>query len=181
MCAVCPSWLSFILYNPLRKAFTDRAKILEESGITPDSIVLEIGAGNGFLTEVLAGRAQKVIAVELQDGMVRKLEKRIERLRDRVEIVRADIATLALGDSVADVCLLYYSFHEVSNKEGAVTQISRAVRKGGILSIYEPAIEVTKRAMEKTVAAFEQKGFLREVISDRTFTRFARLRKKADT
>jgi len=58
MC-ICPSWLSFILYNPIRKALTDREKILDECGITPHSTVLEVGAGNGFLTEVVAQRAKK--------------------------------------------------------------------------------------------------------------------------
>jgi 16S rRNA A1518/A1519 N6-dimethyltransferase RsmA/KsgA/DIM1 with predicted DNA glycosylase/AP lyase activity len=44
---------------------TDRKKILDESGITANSIVLEVGAGNGFLTEVIAERARKVYAIEL--------------------------------------------------------------------------------------------------------------------
>ncbi|HWR72739.1 MAG TPA: rRNA adenine N-6-methyltransferase family protein, partial [Nitrospirota bacterium] len=63
---VCPHWLSGILYNPLRKAFTDRLAVLRESGIRESSVVLEVGAGNGFFTEVLAGRARLVYAVELQ-------------------------------------------------------------------------------------------------------------------
>lgn len=178
MCAVCPSWLSFILYNPVRKVFTDRQRILDESGITPDSVVLEIGAGNGFITEIIALRAQKVIAVELQAGMVRKLEKRIQGFHEKVDIVRGDIASLAIGEEFADVCLMYYCFHEVSSKTDAVIHISNAVRKGGILSIYEPTIEVSKSGMQKTIELFEQKGFSREFEHDRAFTRFARLRKK---
>jgi 16S rRNA A1518/A1519 N6-dimethyltransferase RsmA/KsgA/DIM1 with predicted DNA glycosylase/AP lyase activity len=75
MCLVCPSWLSFILYNPVRKAFTDRSKVLDDAGITEESVVLEIGAGNGFFTEAIAERARKVIAVELQRGM-EETEKR---------------------------------------------------------------------------------------------------------
>ena len=51
------------------------------------------------------------------------------------------------------------------------------VRKGGILSIYEPTIEVSKSGMQKTIELFEQKGFSREFEHDRAFTRFARLRK----
>jgi tRNA A58 N-methylase Trm61 len=178
MSAVCPSWLSFILYNPVRKVLTDRQKILDESGITPDSVVLEIGAGNGFFTEMIALRARKVIAVELQEGMVRKLEKRIQGVREKVDIVQGDIASPAIGDDFADVCLMYYCFHEVSNKADAVIHISGAVRKGGILSIYEPTIEVNQSGMRKTIELFEQKGFSREFERNGAFTRFARLRKK---
>ena len=68
MSMVCPSWLSCILYNPVRKAFTDRLKIVTESGITKDSVVLEVGAGNGFITEALAENAGKAYAVELQEN-----------------------------------------------------------------------------------------------------------------
>lgn len=177
MGAVCPSWLSFILYNPVRKVLTDRDKVLDESGITPDSIVLEIGAGNGFFTEVIAQRARRVIAVELQAGMIRKLEKRVSGFPGKVDIVQGDISTLHLGEGVADVCLMYYCFHEVGDQSAAARRICGAVRKGGLLSIYEPAFEVSKREMEKTVKLFEKCGFSREAGRDGLATRFAFLRK----
>jgi len=179
MSPVCPSWLSFILYNPIRKAFTDRENILDECGITKDSVVLEVGAGNGFLTEVIAERAKKVYAVELQDGMIRKLKKRVEHFGDKVYIVRGDIASAILKEEVFDVCLLYYSFHEVSNKIEAADTISRAVKRGGMLSIYEPTIEVEKIKMEKTSKLFEKRGFTKEMEWARFFTRFVRLRRYA--
>ncbi|MEW6107839.1 MAG: methyltransferase domain-containing protein [Nitrospirota bacterium] len=177
MSAVCPSWLSFILYNPVRKAFTDRQKILDESGITPDSVVLEIGAGNGFFTEVIAMRARKITAVELQTGMVNKLKKRIGGVHEKVDILQGDIALLDIGEGFADVCLMYFSFHEVNNKADAAVNISSAIRKGGILSIYEPTIEVSRGDMLKTIKLFEQKGFSMESGRSGLFTRFARLKK----
>ena len=132
MSPVCPSWLSFILYNPIRKAFTDREKILDECGVTKDSVVLEVGAGNGFLTEAIAELAKKVYTVELQ--------KRVLRFADKVSIIHGDIASVILKEEVFDICLMYYSFHEVSNKIDAVDNISRALKTGGILPIYEPTI-----------------------------------------
>lgn len=174
---ICPSWLSFILYNPVRKALTDRKKIADESGITPDSVVLEVGAGNGFLTEVVAERAKKVYAVELQDGMVRKLKKRVQRFGNIVDIIQGDIATLSIGDEFVDVCLVYYSFHEVVKKVDAAKIMSKAIRMGGVLSIYEPTIEVNKPDMQKTTVMFEGLGFKKEMGWNRFFTRFVRLRK----
>jgi 16S rRNA (adenine1518-N6/adenine1519-N6)-dimethyltransferase len=89
---VCPSWFSVILYNPIRTAFTDRNKVIAESGVTSMSIVFEIGTGNGFLTETLAEQAQKVWALELQEGMVTKLQKRINHFGNKVQIIHSDIA-----------------------------------------------------------------------------------------
>ncbi|MCK5287099.1 MAG: class I SAM-dependent methyltransferase [Thermodesulfovibrionia bacterium] len=178
MSHICPSWLSFMLYNPVRKAFTDREKILDESGITADCVVLEVGAGNGFLTEVIAERAKKVVCVELQDGMVKKLKRRTERFGSKVEIATADIASHSIGETFADVCLMYYSFHEVKNKADAVVNISRALKGDGILSFYEPTVEVNKTEMQKTMTMFERIGFKRELSRDGAFTRFARFRKE---
>lgn len=175
---VCPSWFSFILYNPLRKAFTDRSTVLDQSCITRESIVLEIGAGNGFFTEALAGRAKKVIAVELQQGMVRKLRKRVQRFGKVVEIAQEDIASAELTPDLADVCLLYYSFHEISRQEEAAATITRAIKHGGILSIYEPSVEVSRRKMEATVSLFLSLGFCLEGRHDTIFTRSARLRRQ---
>ncbi|MDA8079252.1 MAG: class I SAM-dependent methyltransferase [Nitrospiraceae bacterium] len=177
MCAVCPSWLSFILYNPIRKALTDRRKVLEESGITSDSVVLEVGSGNGFLTEALAGVCRRVYAVELQGGMVRKLRKRISRFGETVRVIQGDIVSIELDEGVADVCLLYYCFHEVSSQEEAAARIGRAVRKGGTLAIYEPTVEVRRADMKRTVSLFEKMGFHMEQERSGAFTRFARMRK----
>jgi ubiquinone/menaquinone biosynthesis C-methylase UbiE len=179
MSRICPSWLSFILYNPIRQVFTDREKILEESGVTHDSTVLEVGAGNGFLTEAIAERAKKVCVVELQDGMIRKLKKRVEQFGDKVYIVHGDIASVILKEEVFDICLVYYSFHEVTDKIGAADTIGRVIKTGGILSIYEPTIEVEKLKMDKTSKLFEQRGFTKEMEWARFFTRFVRLRKYA--
>ncbi|MBI4848728.1 MAG: class I SAM-dependent methyltransferase [Nitrospirae bacterium] len=177
MSHICPSWLSFVLYNPVRKYFTDREKILDESGIEAGSVVLEIGPGNGFLTEAIAGRAQRVVSVELQPGMVRKLNKRVMSFGGKVELVTADIALHRAGDSFADVCLLYYCFHEIKNQDAAVINISRAVKSGGVLAIFEPVVEVNKVKMERTVGMFESAGFKRESEHKTLFTRFARLKK----
>ena len=178
MAFVCPSWFSFILYNPVRKAFTDRSKVLDESCITRESVVLEIGAGNGFFTEAIAERAKKVIAVELQQGMVRKLRKRVERFGNAVEIVLKDIASADLAHDMADVCLLYYSFHEIARQEEAAAIIARTVRRNGILSIYEPSVEVNSGDMETTVLLFQSLGFSLVGAPANMFTRFARLRKQ---
>ncbi|MEC4684941.1 MAG: class I SAM-dependent methyltransferase [Nitrospirota bacterium] len=175
---VCPSWLSFMLYNPARKALTNREKVLKESGITGESVVLEVGAGNGFFTEMLARTAKKVYAVELQAGMLEKLKKRIAGCAGKVEVLHGNVSDIDLPDAFADVAFIYYAFHEIERKPEGVRKIARAVKVNGILSIYEPAIEVGREAMDKTRDAFESAGFRTEVRRDTLFTRFLRMRKE---
>jgi len=174
---VCPSWLSFILYNPVRKVLTRREAILNESGVTGNSVVLEVGAGNGFLTEALAEHSGKVYGGEVQEGMLRKLRRRVARFGEKVFLIKGDISLMPLDEELADVCILYYSFHEFGDKGKAVDIISGAIKKGGLLSIYEPAFEVGKDSMRKTAEMFARKGFIKIKGRDTIFTRFALLKK----
>ena len=67
------------------------SKIIEQSEISHDDVILEIGAGIGTLTIPLARRAAKVIAVEQDHQISAILKKRLEKLDiSNVEIISAD-------------------------------------------------------------------------------------------
>lgn len=55
-----------------------------------EECVLEIGPGLGVLTRSLAKRAKKVVAVEIDAGMVRALEYTLQDI-DNVEVIHMDI------------------------------------------------------------------------------------------
>ena len=65
-------------------------RILSAVELRPGDIVVEIGPGLGILTEGLAKRGAKVIAVELDSKLVALLKKRLAPFPD-VKIIRADI------------------------------------------------------------------------------------------
>lgn len=50
--------------------------ILDAADIRPDDVILEVGPGLGVLTEGLAGRADRVVAVEKDRGLVDYLRER---------------------------------------------------------------------------------------------------------
>jgi 16S rRNA (adenine1518-N6/adenine1519-N6)-dimethyltransferase len=70
-----------------------RDRVLEEAGIAPEDEVLEVGAGPGTLTVQLAGRCRRLVAVELDRGLLRILRHQVEGLPN-VEVVEADILKL---------------------------------------------------------------------------------------
>ncbi len=65
-------------------------KIVEAAELKPTDLVLEIGPGIGTLTQELANRARKVIAVEKDQKMVEILRETLRGF-DNIEIVREDI------------------------------------------------------------------------------------------
>ena len=65
-------------------------KIVESAELTGSETVVEVGPGPGILTPLLAERAKRVIAVELDRELIPKLETAIAGC-DNVEIRQADI------------------------------------------------------------------------------------------
>lgn len=66
------------------------ATIVEVSGVTNDTLVLEIGPGTGALTLPLAERAGRVIAVDLDPDMIAGLRVKTFGM-DNVELILGDI------------------------------------------------------------------------------------------
>jgi 16S rRNA (adenine1518-N6/adenine1519-N6)-dimethyltransferase len=65
-------------------------KIISLLDIHPDDIVIEIGAGLGIMTEEIAKRTHKVIAIEVDPKLIRILEERLAGYQN-IEIVHQDI------------------------------------------------------------------------------------------
>jgi 16S rRNA (adenine1518-N6/adenine1519-N6)-dimethyltransferase len=76
-------------------------RILSAAELSPGDIVVEIGPGLGILTEGLARRGAKVIAVELDAKLVALLKKRLTAFPD-VKIVHADILEVTPAQLLKD-------------------------------------------------------------------------------
>ena len=77
-------------------------RIVEAAELTPEDIVLEIGPGLGALTRLLAERAGRVIAVELDQRLVEVLRQTATTKADlpNVEIIHGDILEMTPADLV---------------------------------------------------------------------------------
>lgn len=73
-----------------------RDAIAEAAGTDPDDDVLEVGAGAGTLTIALAARCRRLIAVELDRGLMPVLRDVVAG-RENVKLVQADILRFDVG------------------------------------------------------------------------------------
>jgi 16S rRNA (adenine1518-N6/adenine1519-N6)-dimethyltransferase len=71
--------------------------VVAEAGIQPDDEVLEIGPGPGTLTDQIAGRARRLVAVELDPRLAARLRRRFAG-RAEVEVVEGDILRTDLAE-----------------------------------------------------------------------------------
>ncbi|KUO39674.1 MAG: hypothetical protein APZ16_03265 [Candidatus Hadarchaeum yellowstonense] len=83
-------------------------KMIDYANVTERDVVLEIGAGVGNLTLMLAGRARTVIAVEKDEKLVEILRKRLKG-RTNVRLLQGDFLDMDLPEFNKIVSNLPYS------------------------------------------------------------------------
>jgi ubiquinone/menaquinone biosynthesis C-methylase UbiE len=98
--------------------------------------VLELAAGTGIVTEVLARSADHVLATDYSSAMLAVLERKIraERLAN-VTVAQADIAALDFADGRFDAVVAANVLHLVPDLGAALRSMARVVRPGGVLVV----------------------------------------------
>lgn len=70
-------------------------KIIEKAEVKKSDLVLEIGSGPGLMTERLAARARRVIAVEKDRRLVHELQRRLSGIKN-LTLIEGDFLSLDL-------------------------------------------------------------------------------------
>jgi SAM-dependent methyltransferase len=98
--------------------------------VSDDATVLDIGAGTGKLTRVLAERYARVIALEPGDELRAILAARVPG----VETLAGVAERIPLADGEVDAVFAGQSFHWFAN-DVALAEIARVLRPGGVLAM----------------------------------------------
>jgi len=70
-------------------------QLVSHASLTEDDVVLEVGAGFGFLTRLLSSECKKVVAVEVDPNMVEILREQLRGLQN-VDLIEGDILKVPL-------------------------------------------------------------------------------------
>jgi 16S rRNA (adenine1518-N6/adenine1519-N6)-dimethyltransferase len=96
-------------------------RLVSHGSLSKDDVVLEVGAGLGFLTQLLSRECKKVVAVEVDPTLVSFLRKQLHSLQN-VELIEGDILKVSLPPFNKVVSAPPYSisspllFHLLANK-----------------------------------------------------------------
>ena len=85
-------------------------RLVSHASLTKDDVVLEVGAGFGFLTKLLSRECKKVIAVEVDRQLVNFLRNQLHSLRN-VDLIEGDILKVSIPPSTRLFQLLPTPFH----------------------------------------------------------------------
>lgn len=160
---ICPVEKAGSLDNKIRRWLQNPRKILKpyiKEGMT----VLDIGCGPGFFSIDMAkmvGISGRVIAADLQEGMLKKVRDKIKgtELEKRISLHKCKEDKIGISEYV-DFVLLFYMVHEVQNKEDFFNEIDGILKSNGKILIVEPPIHVSKSAFEETIKIAQNAGFI---------------------
>jgi SAM-dependent methyltransferase len=118
-------------------------RVLVSETWAPDGYgrVLEVGAGTGYFTAMIARRADSIIALEPVPDLRKILEARCQAEGiTNVEAVAAPAEALAtcVREGSIDSALVIQSLHHLHRRLALFQALGRAVRPGGRLFIVEP-------------------------------------------
>ncbi len=144
---------------------------------------LDLGAGNGWLSNRLAARGHAVAAVDLGVNAWDGLGARRHYATDFV-CLQAEFDFLPLDDNQADLIIFNASFHYSVNYEVTLREALRVLRTGGKVVVVDTAIYQHQSSGQQMVAEREAKflhqcGFASNALPSENYLTPARLNQLA--
>jgi ubiquinone/menaquinone biosynthesis C-methylase UbiE len=160
---ICPVEIAGSLDSRFRRWIQNPRKILSPY-INEGMTVLDLGCGPGFFSVDIAkmvGNAGRVIASDLQEGMLEKLRDKIQGtdIEKRVILHKCQKNAIGVSEKV-DFVLAFYMVHEVSNRGEFFNQVASVLKPDGKELVVEPPFHVSKKAFEETIRTARAAGFI---------------------
>ena len=105
------------------------------------------------------GKSGRVIASDLQKGMLGKLRDKIQgtELEERIALHQCGENKIGWSEDV-DFALAFYMVHEITDQEGFFIEIESILKPNGQVFVVEPPFHVSKSAFEETIGKARNAG-----------------------
>ncbi len=158
---VCPVEIAGGLDNRFRRWLQNPRKILKPY-IKEGMAVLDFGCGPGYFTIEIAqmvGKFGRVIAADLQEGMLQKLRGKIHgiEVESRIALHRSEANKIGLSEKV-DFALAFYVVHEIPNQKEFFKELESILHPSGQVLVVEPPFHVSKSAFADTIGKARDAG-----------------------
>jgi ubiquinone/menaquinone biosynthesis C-methylase UbiE len=114
-------------------------KILDFLPIQQKGLFVDIGSGTGNFSLYLRKRSNcKIICIDNSSEMVKRLQQKVKTANvEDIEVCRGDLLSLPFPDNRIDISFSKFVLHDVKNKNKAITEMIRVLRKGGNICIVD--------------------------------------------
>lgn len=132
--------------------------IFEFLNIKENNLVLEIGCGQGDLTEKLSKKYKRIIAFDISSVGVKKARKRVD-VNCNSEFLVADATKLPFKPHQFDVVILSEVLEHVIDQERCIQEIHRVIKSNGWFMLTTPNSGGIHRNMTKLVHKLSRKPY----------------------
>lgn len=102
----------------------------------PDDLILDLGAGGGWCSDLLSRLNRRSIAVDISVDMLRAARSRPNGTA--VVAVAGDMERLPFGDGAFDKAVCFNALHHVPDMSRAVGEVARVLHSSGVAFFSEP-------------------------------------------
>jgi ubiquinone/menaquinone biosynthesis C-methylase UbiE len=123
-------------WDDMRRTFFGdgvRQAAIRAAGVSPGSLVADVGTGTGFLAEAALDAGARVVGVDASDGMLAQVRARFQGRP--FEARAGDVDALPLATGEADAVLANMVLHHAPDPPRAIREMARALKPGGRLVI----------------------------------------------
>ncbi len=162
-----PGFLTQLIDNPIRRRIQRPEVLAERMKLKPGMIVVEVGPGKGNYTKAVAEKilpGGKVYAIDIQESVIERLKKRIEKWGITNIIPKIDDAyNLSFANQSVDRILAICTLAEIPEPVKVLREFHRVLKPDGLVCLSEMFLDpdYPRRITEKRWAS--EAGFeLRE-------------------
>jgi ubiquinone/menaquinone biosynthesis C-methylase UbiE len=126
-------------------------------GLTPDSTVVDLGAGTGQLTLAVASSCRRVVAADVSPVMLAALRRAIAEQRvTNVDVVEAGFLTYEHQGDPADFVYSRHALHHLPDfwKGVALARMRRMLRRDGVLRLWDVVYAFEPAEVEARIEAW---------------------------
>ena len=149
------------LDRPQRESEEKPVEVIKAMQLHGNEVIADLGAGSGYFTFRLAAKANRVLAVEIQDEMIATLRQRAAEQKIRnVEVIKGSECDPHLPAGGVDLVLMVDVYHELACPFEVMTEIRKALRPAGRVVFVEyrkedPAVAI-KEVHKMSVAQLDK-------------------------
>jgi ubiquinone/menaquinone biosynthesis C-methylase UbiE len=158
-----PHQAAFFLNNPVRRALSKPARIVDDIGLIGSERVLEVGPGPGFYSVEIARRLTygQLDLFDLQPEMLAKAERQLEHagFYDVGFTTGQAAEGFPFPDNTFDIAFLAAVIGEVPDKHACLRSPSRIVKPGGRLVFAEAFPDPDRMSVRQLRDLAEPEGF----------------------
>ncbi|MGH9277807.1 MAG: class I SAM-dependent methyltransferase [Acidimicrobiales bacterium] len=118
----------------------DEVDFLRGAGLSPSSVVVDLGAGTGQFALAVAATCRRVVAVDVSPVMIERLRSKVDEAAvDNIDVVAAGFLTYDHVGDPADIVYSRYALHHLPDfwKVMALDRVRSMLRVGGAFRLWD--------------------------------------------